>query len=291
MKFTRYFAIAWAMIAVAPGTARASGKGIKIRRASALETAHSAFLVSLLLPAFLLTSCAVVPMRTRTVGTTGEENNIDFKFIQAGKTTKDEVSKKLTWMDTGLKHQRLFWGRWYGSSSGVGSIFIPTEIPLPIPNGTRYWHVHNLLVEFNAKGVVERFGEFSESKVNEELERWLKEVSEPPLNLSAPLVIEMRTASRSMTLTDDLLQFVLWNGQTFSVPRRDIARFKIHNAWSPGDQSWFGSIPAPLDLNIVFSFSRERPGGKGNCKCLGVNVTPADYLTLLRYVPQAATHR
>lgn len=281
--------------------------------------------MGLLLFVFVLVGCAIVPMKTRTVGTTGKENRMDLKFIQADKTTRDEVATNLAWMDTGFKHQRLFWGRWYRSSSGGGSIFTPTEIPLPIPNGARYWHVHNLLVEFNAKGVVERFGDFTDSKLNEELERWLREVNEPPLNLSAPLVIQMETTPtdsklkeelehwlkeaneppldpaaqaqlinqmrsplKGMTLTDDLLQFILWNGQAFSVPPKDITRFRIHNVWSPGDRDfWGGGLTAPpSELHVLFSFRHEGPGGKGHCKCYMVEVSPADYLTLVRYMRQ-----
>ena len=286
---------------------------------------RSGVLVGLLLFVFVLVGCAIVPMKTRTVGTTGKENKMDFKFIQADKTTRDEVATNLAWMDTGLKHQRLFWGRWYGSSSGVGSIFVPTEIPLPIPNGTRHWHAHNLLVEFNAREVVERFGEFSDGNLNEELERWLKELNEPPLNLSAPLVIQMettptdskvkeelehwlkeaneppldpsvqaqlinqmRTPLMSMTLTGDLLQFVLWNGQTFSVPPKDITRFQIHNVWLPGDRDfWGGGLTAPPSgLYVLFSFRHWGPGGKGHCKCYMMEVSPADYLMLVRYMGQ-----
>jgi len=220
-------------------------------------------------------------MKTRTVGSTGEEKRLDLNFIQVDKTTRDEVTKKLAWMDIGVKDQRLFWGMWYKSSSGVGGLMPVAEIPLPA--GERRWFTHNLLVEFNANGVVQRFGDFSDSKVNEELEHWLKEVGKPPLNLSAPLVIH--TGSQSITLTDDLAQFVLGNGSTFNVPRQDIIKLKMYHLWRPGDQGPFHS-----DIYVEFGFSREKPAKQG-CKCLLVQVSPADYLTLLQYIPQAATRR
>ena len=269
----------------------------------------------LLVTACLLAGCAIAPMKTRTVGATGKENRMDLKFIQADKTTRDEVATKLAWMDTGLKHQRLFWGRWYGSSSGVGAIFAPTEIPLPIPNGERRWHVHNLLAEFNEKGTVERAGEFSDTKLNEGLERWSTGLGEPPLDLSAPFFIgtKVETAPRlgefvflpppfsllfpvtsdsktvpfhktvPIQVTGDLLQFPLRDrdGSTFSVPRNDITRFEIGDWWHPGE-----TVEPPSELNVLFNFRRVRPYGKGHCKCLAVNVSPADYLALVRYMAQ-----
>lgn len=221
-------------------------------------------------------------MKTRAVGTTGiEKNRMDFQFIQAGKTTRDEVVTKLTWIDTGLEHQRLFWGRWYRSSSE----WVDIAGPLILDSiASRRWGDRNLLVEFNERGTVERTRELSDSKLNEELGRWLEKVGEPPLNLSEPLVIEMRTgpSSKSMTLSDDLLQVVLSDGGIFRVPRKDIRQLKILDEGLPSDSSWGGDIP------VVFGFSHEKVG---SCKCLLVNVSPADYLTLLRYVPHAATHR
>jgi hypothetical protein len=238
------------------------------------------FFLSLPLSAMLLIGCAIFPMKTRTVGSTGAEKPLDLDFIQANKTTRDEVARKLAWMDTGLKHSRLFWGRWYQSSSGV--LFVPG--PLAMSDFTaRRWHDRNLLVEFNGHGTVERSGKYSNAQLNEELDRWLNGVGEPPLDLSVPLVIEMQTGSKRMTLTRDSVEFVLWDGAIFDVPRKDIFKLETPEIWAPGV-----SGSAPRDIAVLFHFSHEKPGKQG-CKCLRVDVSPADYLTLLRYISQTVT--
>lgn len=229
----------------------------------------------------LLIGCAIFPMKTRTVGSTGAEKPLDIDFIQPNKTTRDEVATKLAWMDTGLKHSRLFWGRWYQSSSGV--VFVPG--PLVMADVTaRRWHDRNLLVEFNDNAIVERSGKYSNAQLNAELDRWLKGVGEPPLDLSAPLVIEMRTGSKRMTLTRDLVEFLLRDGTTLDVPRKDILKLETREIWSPDD-----SGSDPRDIAVMFHFTGKP--GKRDCKCLMVRASPADYVTLLRYMPQAATLR
>ncbi len=47
----------------------------------------------------------------------GEETRLE--FIKVGSTTRGEVEQKLGWVDTGIKDDRLFIGRWAESSWGV----------------------------------------------------------------------------------------------------------------------------------------------------------------------------
>ena len=266
-----------------------TGLRITTRRASLQRTVRSAVLTSLFLPAFVLTGCAVVPMKTRTVGTTGKEGEIDLKFIQVDKTTREEIGSKLSWIDSGLKHQRLFWGRWYGSSSGVVNIYGPLAM---LPYNDRRWHIHNLLVEFNASGVVERFGDFPDNKLNEELEKWLGHVGEPPLDLSGPLIIEIERGSQDAPLaplrfTHGLALFTGSKGSACSVPRQEIERFEIDNYWYPGDSSSYSPARGQSEsfLRVLFTFSRKGTG-RGDCKYDNVMVSPSNYLTLVRYMEQ-----
>jgi hypothetical protein len=137
-----------------------------------------------------------------------------------------------------------------------------------------------LLVEFSENGTVERAGHFSSAKLNERLGQWINESGEPPLDLSVPLDIKMHAGSQQMTLTDDLMEVVLWNGQIFSVPRNDISKLEVQDLASI-DQ-------ARPNIDVLLKFNNERPGA-GGCKCLGVIVSPSDYLALIEYIPKAAT--
>ena len=253
---------------------------------SAHPHVRSGVFASLLLSASFLSGCAVVPMRTRTVGWTGVEKQLDLRFIQVSKTSRDEVAEKLAWMDTGVKRPRLFWGRWYRSSRGAAYPIDPGGFPLPM--ASRIWLVRNVLVEFNESGVVERFGNFSNKELSGEIVRWFRETGEPPLNLTLPLAIQnhWNGGTHNVMLTEDMVQFPLGNGATFSVPRKDILKLELPlPSWTPAD-----SGSAPSDISVVFHFSHERPVDKG-CKCAGVKVSPADYLTLLAYVLHATTRR
>ena len=259
------------------------GRRNRVRPPAGFKSARAVFFASMLASILLLTGCAVYPMRTRTVGWTGIEKQLDMSFIQVSKTNKDEVADKLAWMDTGITQERFFWGRWYRSSSGAA---YPVDAGgLPLPMASRTWHVRNLLVEFDEGGAVKRSGNFSDNELSGEIARWFKETGEPPLNLLPPLVLQMKGGTKSMTLAEDMVQFLLWNEQNFTVPRKDISKLELQaTRWTPGDSS-----SAPPDVSVELFFSRERPGRKG-CQCLLLDVRPADYLTLLRYTAEGATH-
>lgn len=85
-----------------------------------------------------------------------------------------------------------------------------------------------------------------------------------------------------MTLNEDMVEFPLWNGVTESVPRKDIIKLQLHKPASPGNRD-----PGPSRIAVMLSFSREKPGQ--GCRCLLVEISPANYLTLLQYMPLAAT--
>ena len=114
-----------------------------------------------LLPSLLIASilawpaCVVVPVRlsTRTKDTTGNEQQLDFTFLKAGTTTRDEVVKNLAVIDTHINQLDIFWGRWESSNWGVGGF---VALP-PIGGGAggqRVWAARNIFVRFTPAGVV-----------------------------------------------------------------------------------------------------------------------------------------
>ncbi len=60
-------------------------------------------------------------MTKRVQGYSGQSvnNTVDLKFIRIGETKRTDVLQNLHWADSGIKDERLFWGRWISSGSGV----------------------------------------------------------------------------------------------------------------------------------------------------------------------------
>lgn len=121
---------------------------------------------------------APVPMRTRTRAPGGEGRSLDLKFLQAGLTTKSEVLEKLGWIQV-CNHERIFWGRWQSSSWATGGAAATPYGGVPVPLGGRHWKTHNLLVEFDEKGVVQRYRTVSDKERKKTLGAWLKDANEP----------------------------------------------------------------------------------------------------------------
>jgi len=66
--------------------------------------------------AFILISsaCVIVPVRlpTQTKDISGKVQKLDFTFLKAGSTTRDEVNKNLAPINTQANEPEFFWGRW-----------------------------------------------------------------------------------------------------------------------------------------------------------------------------------
>lgn len=139
----------------------------------------------------------VVPMRapTRSIGPGGAEvkGKIDLGFIQPGKTSRDEVIQKLSWMNRDIKDQRFFLGRWSSSSWGTDSVVaLPALAGVGYEKWDRHWGAHNVLVEFDDKDVVKRYRVFPDSELVRELSARVAENPGPPLDLSKPIKVSIQ---------------------------------------------------------------------------------------------------
>jgi hypothetical protein len=78
--------------------------------------------VALIAATFLCQGCVVVPVRapTRTNGLAGKMEKVNLDFLQAGNTTRQEVTEKLGETDTSVKDNRLFLGKLEVGSSMDG---------------------------------------------------------------------------------------------------------------------------------------------------------------------------
>src|SRR5260370_20455179 len=93
-----------------------------------------------------------------------EKVNLD--FLQAGKTTRQEVTEKLGETDTTVKENRLFLGRWASSKWGVfwavGGGYNAAG------GGNRGLARHNVLISFDDQHVVTQYHEVSHGELVEQ---------------------------------------------------------------------------------------------------------------------------
>jgi hypothetical protein len=77
------------------------------------------------LTALFCGGCLVIPIRSHvpTRGASAETHEkVTLEFIKQGITTREEIAQKLAWMDTGVKEDHLFIGRWFDSNWEIGWI-------------------------------------------------------------------------------------------------------------------------------------------------------------------------
>ena len=127
--------------------------------------------------------CVIVPVRlpVQTKDTAGKLQKLDFTFLKSGSTTREEVTKNLAAIDTGVKQNDFFWGRWDSSTWGYGG-FVAMP-PSGGAGGTRVWGIRNLLVAFDQKGMVKSWAVVDDTKLDQQVDL----LDSAPLDLSSPV--------------------------------------------------------------------------------------------------------
>jgi hypothetical protein len=72
------------------------------------------------LACMLCCSCTPIPLTKSLSGPAGvtKAGKVDPSFIEVGRTSRDELVRVFSWVDTGIKGDQLFWARWAFSDSG-----------------------------------------------------------------------------------------------------------------------------------------------------------------------------
>ena len=251
------------------------------------------------LPFSLCQGCIyfATPMRapTHNTGASGEGANgkLALGFIQPGKTGRDEVIQKLGWTNTGLKDDRLFLGRWASSSWGVYSAVVLAGGGADGAAGVgtdawnRHWGTHNLLIEFDEKGLVKRYRVFPDSQLVQELAARVAESPNHSLNLSGPIEIRVilhrpkdRRFNGSFVLNNDSLEFRV-EDETSGMHNFQIAPKQIRTlslASVPG--------PYPAYMNGTIHFTEKTPIGDE----VTVRVDGPNVMALVKYLAQTRSN-
>lgn len=219
-----------------------------------------------------------VPLRvpTKTRGVSGEEKGSkpDLAFIKVHETTRGEVADKLSWIDTGVKSDRFFLGRWASSGWAEGDPW------------NRFWSVHNLLVDFDERGVVQKVSYFQDKDLFETLSALTAQDSSGALNLSTPIDVPVEVIDDgfrkrflgTLTLGKDAIQFL---------QDRKMGSAKKYMAFktSPENISHLSlaqTVDDPRKLIETIHFNWKTLVGKQ----MNVQVDLPTTMTLIRYIAQ-----
>ena len=250
------------------------------------------------LPFSLCQGCIyfATPMRapTHNTGASGEGANgkLALGFIQAGKTGREEVIQKLGWTDTGLKDDRLFLGRWASSSWGVYSAVVLAGGGADGAAGVgtdawnRHWGTHNLLIEFDEKGLVKQYRVFPDAELVKELAARVAESSNRPLDLSKPIETHVllqgpkdRIFNGTLVLGNDSFEFRNdeSNGMhNFKIGPKQIRTLSLARM----------AGPYPRYINGTIHFAEKSPVGNE----VTIRVDMSTVMVLVKYLAQTRSN-
>ena len=253
---------------------------------------------SLAIAALMLSTpaCVNVPVRVaeQERDVSGKSLSLDLTFLKSGSTTRDELSKKLAVIDTGIEQRNFFWGRWDSSKWRATAIgFVP-------PEGERIWHAQNLLVRFDSNGIVKDWTTVDDKGLTRQLSLLVPQ-ADSSLDLSSPIQSKMRVRQRDdiqagLVLASD--SFEEWRvtetNHRFSLktPRTNLLRIEAtpeHSYYGP--QS--GYVPYTRPDLIVATIYLEKSanvhyGEKSSSvgKKLLLGVDPPTFMLLRRYIEE-----
>jgi hypothetical protein len=210
--------------------------------------------------------CIVLPIRapTRTEGASAKSRaKADLGFLEVGKTTRGEIAEKLSWMDTGVKDDRLFVGRWMISNWGV--FWAVTGQYRADAGWNRNWKRNNLIVEFDEQGVTQAFKVLPDKELTNGLLASLRRVPAGPLELSPPLELRYHIGNArdaryaKLILGQDSLEYREETGKhkhDFKISPDQIKSLSLD--WVPSGQDH----PDPTHMRQTIHFASKTATGR-----------------------------
>jgi hypothetical protein len=255
-----------------------SGKAVGARLAKAT------LCFGLVTACFVCQGCLVLPLRapTRTNGSSGAMDKINLDGIQSGKTTREEITTKLSGTDTGIKDKQLFVGRWASSKWGV--LWMVAGNNSGAGGWNRGWASHNVLITFDDNDVVQQYRQFSDEQLVSQLSAAVAQGQGEPLDLSAPIEVPIehrhssgRIMSGTFILgTDSFAYREDGEGKhDFKISPKQIKELSLTSI-GHGDKS----DPRYMNQTIHFT-EKTKVGGR-----MTIRVNVPTVLTLVKYLAQ-----
>ena len=247
--------------------------------------ANAAICVGLVAASFFCQGCLVLPVRapTRTNGNSGAMEKINLDFIQAGKTTREEVTAKLSGTDTGIKDKQLFLGRWASSKWGV--LWAVGGGYSAAGGWNRGWARHNVLIAFDDQDVVQQYRQFPDDELVSQLSAYVAQGQGEPLDLSTPMEVPVehrhgsgRDFSGTFILATDSFAFREEGGggkHDFKISPKQIKELNLTSI-GHGDKS----DPRYMNQTIYFT-EKTKVGGK-----MTIHLDVPTIMILVKYLAQ-----
>ncbi len=269
-------------LSLAPRTVKSYAKLGFCRRATA---AMSVALVAA--ATFLCQGCVVVPVGapTRTNGLAGKMEKVNLDFLQAGKTTRQEVTDKLGETDTTVRENQLFLGRWATSKWGV--LWAVGGGYNAAGGWNRGWARHNVLISFDDEGIVQQYRKFSDGDLVKQLSAWVAEGHGQPLDLCTPIELPVDhrhgagvTFPGTLVLSNDAFEFRENEKHNFKILPQQIKDIQLTSI-GHGDKS------DPRYMNETIHFTEKTNVGVK----MTIRVDVPTIMTLVKYLAQTRSRR
>jgi hypothetical protein len=231
------------------------------------------------------------PTKTRTTEGKELKKTVDLSFLQVGKTTREEVKSGLPWIVTDVSDDRFILARWAQSKWGV--IWGVGGTAAAAGGWNRYWKLHNVVIDFDERGIVQRITHIS----NEDLFQILMERvrSDPghPLDLSVAIEVPVEYMRVGQSFSGKLV----FSQDSFAFFRIQDAKKKKQPKTQPFE---FQTAPDNIrNLRIVDRGAESKQPqfwavriefkntvGMGVGKRMDVKIDLPSTLTLIRYFAQ-----
>lgn len=240
--------------------------------------------------ALLLASSACVgppiPVRVspKTKDISGTDRELNFTFLKAGATTRQQVEKSLAPIDTGTKEPPFFWGRWESSNWASA----PLLAPYP-PLSGRNWAPQSILITFDQHNVVQDWKILKDKELFLELD-CLEHGPAAPLDLSAPVRLDVQLSNDGpdarfldLVLSPASLEFEAYH-EGFKMDRHNLVRITFAPEGTFTDPPLHHK-PDPAHVWITLHFAKRTAVGKS----LTCGIDPSGFLLLRRYLREAGS--
>jgi hypothetical protein len=221
--------------------------------------------LALILLTVAISSCTVpVPVTKRVLGPgsvplTAEPSTAK---IHVGTTTRSDVEKEFQAVNSGVTSSRVFLARW--ARSGIKDA-----------GSNRLWGARNILVQFDAQGIVTRSDECGDGKLQELLPEYLKgEIGAPTFSepIERTTVGAGAAGPKPLVFKKDSLEF---GGE--SIPRSSLVRLAFLGSSYPTDE------PDPSLVSFDLVLRRKRFRGPMN---LSLSTSISTAVLLVQYIVQ-----